>query len=61
MHKQNKRYRNNVQDVDIVTSMYNLIEYNNNYSKTSQNTKTDTKLYVPVVTSSTQDNAKLLQ
>ena len=36
--------------------MYNLIEYNNNYSKTSQNTKTDTKLYVPVVTSSTQDN-----
>ena len=61
MHKQNKRYRNNVQDIDIVTSMYNLIEYNNNYSKTSQNTKTDTKLYVPVVTSSTQDNAKLLQ
>ena len=56
MHKQNKRYRNNVQDIDIVTSMYNLIEYNNNYSKTSQNTKTDTKLYVPVVTSSTQYN-----
>ena len=56
MHKQNKRYRNNVQDIDIVTSMYNLIEYNNNYLKTSQNTKTDTKLYVPVVTSSTQDN-----
>ena len=60
MHKQNKRYRNNVQDIDIVTSMYNLIEYNNNYSKTFQNTKTDTKLYVPVVTSSTQDNAKFI-
>ena len=72
--------------------MYNLIEYSNNYSKTSGSlwqyckdepndnlensesfkskvnstgegrfTITDTKLYVPVVTISTQDNAKLLQ
>ena len=41
--------------------MYNLIVYSNNYSKTSQNTKADTKLYVPVVTLTTQDNAKLLQ
>ena len=72
--------------------MYNLIEYSNNYSKTSGSlrqyckdepngnlensesfkskvnstgegrfTITDTKLYVPVVTLSTQDNTKLLQ
>ena len=25
----------NVKDIDIVMSMYNLIEYNDNYSKTS--------------------------
>ena len=40
MHKQNKRYRSrywysNVQDIDIVMPMYNLIEYSENYSKTS--------------------------
>ena len=72
--------------------MYNLIEYSNNYSKTSGSlwqyckdepndnlensesfkskvnstgegrfTITDTKLYVPVVTLSIEDNSKLLQ
>ena len=70
--------------------MYNLIQYNDNYSKTSGSlwqyyrseptltdastianfhaadnsasfAITDTKLYVPVLTLSTQDNAKLLE
>ena len=27
----------NVQDIDIVMPMYNLIEYSDNYSKTSEN------------------------
>ena len=35
MHKQNKQYRHNAQDIDIVMPMYNLIEYSDNYSKTS--------------------------
>ena len=37
MHKQNKQYRHtdNAQDINIVMPMYNLIEYINNYSKTS--------------------------
>ena len=69
-------------DLDIVMPMYNLIEYSDNYSRTSgsllqyckdipavdnnnaivnfiDNNLTDS--YVPVVTLSTQDNAKLLQ
>ena len=32
MHKRNK---DNAQDIDIVMPMYNLIEYSDNYSKTS--------------------------
>ena len=38
MHKQNKQYRYDIdtaQDIDIVMPMYNLIEYSDNYSKTS--------------------------
>ena len=35
MHKQNKQYRHNAQDIHIVMLMYNLTEYSNNYSKTS--------------------------
>ena len=40
MHKQNKQYRHRTdidttQDIDIVMPMYNLIEYSDNYSKTS--------------------------
>ena len=31
----NNTDRDNAQDIDIVMSMYNLIEYSNNYSKTS--------------------------
>ena len=34
MHKRNK---DNAQDIDIVMPMYNLIEYSDNYSKTSGN------------------------
>ena len=80
----------NAKDIDVLILMYNLIEYSDNYSKTSgsvwkyyrdepslndagsiwlfsEDTKTttfaitDTKLCVPVVTLSTQDNAKLLE
>ena len=37
MHKQNKQYRHRYcQDIDIVMSMYNLIEYSDNYSETSE-------------------------
>ena len=36
MHNQNKQYRqDNAQDIDIVMPMYNLMEYSDNYSKTS--------------------------
>ena len=36
MHKQNKQYIiDDTKDVDIVMPMYNLIEYSDNYSKTS--------------------------
>ena len=36
MHKQGKRTEiDNAQDIDIVMSMYKLIEYSDNYSKTS--------------------------
>ena len=36
MHKQNKNTDiDNAQDIDIVMSLYNLIEYSDNYSKTS--------------------------
>ena len=35
MHKQNKLYIGNAHDIDIVMPMYNLIEYSDNYSKTS--------------------------
>ena len=36
MQKQNKQYRHRyAQDIDIVMPMYNLIEYIENYSKTS--------------------------
>ena len=37
MHKQNKQHRNTDIDIDIdiVMPMYNLIEYSDNYSKTS--------------------------
>ena len=34
MHKQNKQHRN-AKDIVIVMPMYNLIEYSDNYSKTS--------------------------
>ena len=37
MYKQNKRYRKgNAQNIDIVMPMFNLIEYSDNYSKTSE-------------------------
>ena len=79
-------------DIDIVTAMYNLIVYSNNFWRTLEMplinceinliltwsatyfiidapianqartfTITDTNLYVPVVTLSTQDNGKILQ
>ena len=36
MHKQNKQTDiDNVKDIDVVMPMYNLIEYSDNYSKTS--------------------------
>ena len=36
MHKQNKQHRHsNAQDIDIVMTMHNLVEYSDNYSKTS--------------------------
>ena len=37
MHKWNKNniQIDNAKDIDIIMPMYNLIEYNNNYSKTS--------------------------
>ena len=35
MHKQNKQHRNIDIDIEIVMSMYNLIEYSDNYSKSS--------------------------
>ena len=35
MHKPNNTDIDNAQDIDIVTPMYNLIEYSDNYSKTS--------------------------
>ena len=37
MHKWNKNniQIDNAKDIDITMPMYNLIEYNNNYSKTS--------------------------
>ena len=35
MHKPNNADIDNAQDIDIVTPMYNLIEYSDNYSKTS--------------------------
>ena len=35
MHKPNNADIDNVQDIDIVTPMYNLTEYSDNYSKTS--------------------------
>ena len=38
MHKQNKLLEiDNAQYIDIVMPMYDLIEYSNNYSKTSGN------------------------
>ena len=90
----------NAKNIDIVMPMYNLIEYSDNYAKTTGSlwqyfwrtyemplinceanliltwssicvitdsngagtfAITDTKLYVPVVTLSTQENTKLLQ
>ena len=117
--KINNTQIDNAKDIDIVMQMYNLIEYSDNYEKTSESLwqcyrdelndnltdsesfkskikitgkapaagnekdaeimvplrylsnfwrtpemtliNTDTKLYVPVVTLSTQDNSKLLQ
>ena len=35
MHKPNNTDIDNSQDIDIVIPMYNLIEYSDNYSKTS--------------------------
>ena len=36
MHKQNKQHRiDNAKDIDILMPMCNLIEYSDNYSKTS--------------------------
>ena len=35
MHKPNNADIDNVQDIDIVTPMYTLTEYSDNYSKTS--------------------------
>ena len=35
MSKINNTYIDNVQDIKIVMAIYNMIEYNNNYSKTS--------------------------
>ena len=35
MHKQNNTDIDTAQDIDIVMAMYNLIEYSDNYSKTS--------------------------
>ena len=34
--KINSTLTDNLEDLDIVTSMYNLLEYNNNYSRTSR-------------------------
>ena len=33
----NNTQTNNAKDIDVITPMYNLIEYSNNYSKTSGN------------------------
>ena len=35
MSKINNTYIDNAQDIKIVMAIYNMIEYNNNYSKTS--------------------------
>ena len=35
MHKRNKSQIDNAKDIDVVTPMHNLIEYSDNYSKTS--------------------------
>ena len=50
MHKQNIQYRiDNAQDVNIILPMYNLIEYNDNYSKTSEFYVNTTKMN-PMIT-----------
>ena len=36
MSKINNTYIDNAQDIKIVMAMYNMIEYNNNFSKTSE-------------------------
>ena len=50
MHKQNIQYRiDNAQDINIILPMYNLIEYNDNYSKTSEVYVNTTKMN-PMIT-----------
>ena len=45
MHNSNKQYRiDAAQDIDIVMPMYNLIEYSDNYPKTSEIYGSTTKM-----------------